>query len=90
LKRANPGREQTLEESALCFQQKKEFDKSAEDYEPLMRRFYKQYPEDDDVPLRFLLLELAAHKSLSDIHSSLGPRDGNCVSRRFHSLTSFE
>jgi hypothetical protein len=50
LKSANPRSEQTLEESALCFQQKEEFDKSVEDYEQLMTRFYKQYPEDDDVP----------------------------------------
>lgn len=75
LKSANPKREQSLESRALCYQQKEGFDKSVEDYEPLMTKYYKQYPEDDDVPLRFLLLELAAHKSPNDIHGSLSPRD---------------
>jgi hypothetical protein len=74
VKIAYPKGEQTLADTALCFQQKEEFDKPVEDYEQLMTKFYKQYPDDDDVPLKFLLLELAAHKSPNDIHSSLSPR----------------
>jgi hypothetical protein len=74
LKSTNPEGEQSLADTALCFQQKEEFDKPVEDYEQLMTKFYELYPEDDDVPLKFLLLELAAHKSPSDIHSSLSPR----------------
>jgi hypothetical protein len=74
LKIANLKGEQTSADTALCFQQKEEFDKPVEDYEQLMTKFYKQYPVDDDVPLKFLLLELAAHKSPNDIHSSLSPR----------------
>jgi hypothetical protein len=74
LKGANPKGEQTLADASLCFKQEEAFDKPVEDYEQLMTNFYKQYPDDDDVPLKFLLLELAAHRSPNDIHSSLSPR----------------
>jgi hypothetical protein len=74
LKSTNPQGTQTLADTSLCFEQEEPFDKPVEDYEVSMTTFYKQYPEDDDVPLKFLLLELAAHKSPIDIHSSLSPR----------------
>jgi hypothetical protein len=74
LKSGNPKGEQTLADASLCFQQEEQFDKPVEDYEQLMTKFYKQYPEDDDVPIKFLLLELAARRSPIDIHNSLSPR----------------
>jgi hypothetical protein len=74
LKSSNPKGEQNLADTSVCFKQEEAFDKPVEDYEQLMTNFYKQYPDDDDVPLKFLLLELAAHRSPNDIHSSLSPR----------------
>jgi hypothetical protein len=74
LKSSSPKAEQTLADTSVCFKQEEAFDKPVEYYEQLMTNFYKQYPDDDDVPLKFLLLELAAHRSPNDIHNSLSPR----------------
>jgi hypothetical protein len=61
-------------DSATCYQQKLQFDRDMEYYEHSVTAFYKAYPEDDDVPIRLLLEELAAHKNPADIHGALSPR----------------
>jgi hypothetical protein len=69
-----PAEDKTTSGYAACFQEGTQFDRDVSDYEISITSFYKTYPQDDDVPIRFLLKELASHKTPAEIHTALGPR----------------
>jgi hypothetical protein len=65
---------ETTFDNAGCYQGRKQFDRDVGEYETFMTSFYKTYFQDDDVPIRFLLEELASHKTPAEIHNALTPR----------------
>jgi len=69
-----PARYKNTSGDAICFQVRFQFDRDVRDYEISMTSFYRTYPQDDDVPIRFLLIELASHKTSAEIHTELSPR----------------
>lgn len=68
------GADKKTSDHAVCYQEGNQFDRDVGDYETSTTSFYKTYPQDDDVPIRFVLAELASHKTPAEIHNALTPR----------------
>jgi hypothetical protein len=62
-------------DASICFSESARFDRTVEYYEDSVTSFYKTYPDDDDVPIRFLIEELSAHETPLQIHNALSPRE---------------